>query len=151
MGKIIVVCSEFNKKLVEQLYKQAGEEFAKHYCDHHSTEKPWELKYYWVPGAGEIPVTVKWLTDQQIKDLKGILALGVIIRGQTTHYDFLCQFLERSLWDLQNKAAFPILYSILMTENKEQAKQRIERNRGSEGMKSLCKMIEINSDIKNTP
>lgn len=197
MGQIAVICSEFNKDLVESLYDQASKEFIKYknkagesigsfqnfklslneLKDSQAFEfikgktelkkfisqnkqaaqflKPFAdemintyLEPIWLPGAGEIPLAAKWLIES--KQAQAILALGVIIRGQTRHYDFLCKFLERALWDLQKTCLLPIIFSVLMVENRQQAEERIKKKRGAEGMKSLLQMMELNYFIKQS-
>ena len=142
--KVAVICSEFNKELVEDLYQQAYQEFEKYqlqaqkllsqsssalsqsllqessvdlqFIQGQSELKKWtkflplnqkesliqrfmekvangEIEPYWVPGAGEIPLTAQWLIEEKIA--QAILALGVIIKGQTAHYDFLCGFFTK--------------------------------------------------------
>ena len=190
MNNLAVICSEFNKELVESLYHQAHRQFQE-YKDKArqalSSETEWSLtsldndkqldfiqgkselkkliknqpdkpankflrqfvsgmiqldmESFLVPGAGEIPLTVKWVIDN--KKAQAVLALGVIIRGQTTHYDFLCNLLKNALWDLQKIYLIPIIFSVLMVENRQQAEERIKKDRGAEGMKSLIQMIEL--------
>ena len=113
-----------------------------------SQDRTWQEMSLSVPGAGEIPLAVRWAIES--KNIHAILALGVILRGQTSHYDFLCGFLQRALWDLQNNSSLPIVFSVLMSENKQQARERIEKGRGGEGMKSLIKMIHLKQEIKAT-
>ena len=146
MNCISVVCSKFNKKLVEELYHSAEKEFKDHseFCSSHYPQC--ELKQTWVPGAGEIPLAIKWLIEQPDKkinssNLIGVLALGVIIKGQTGHYDFLTGFLQKALWDLQKTYSLPILFSVLLLENREQAQARIVR--AKEAMNSLIEMIKL--------
>ena len=162
MNCISVVCSEFNKKLVEELYHTAEQEFKNHSQFFSSHYPHCELKQTWVPGAGEIPLAVKWLIEQntkltlkpqssKIKEEKtnspyliGVLALGVIIKGQTGHYDFLNGFLQSSLWDLQKTYSLPIVFSVLLLENREQAQARIIR--AKESMNSLIQMIKLKQE-----
>ena len=106
-----------------------------------------DLEHFLVPGAGEIPLAVKWAVEN--KKAQAVLALGVIIRGQTTHYDFLCNLLQNSLWDLQKTYSTPIVFSVLMVENKKQAEDRIKKNRGAESMKSLLQMMELETCMNN--
>ncbi|MCZ0932002.1 MAG: 6,7-dimethyl-8-ribityllumazine synthase, partial [Oligoflexia bacterium] len=146
MSQIAVVCSKFNKNLVEELYQEAEKEFKEHSQFFSSYYPQCELKPIWTPGAGEIPLTVKWIIEQEHKakslssnsnlkaksteqkpalsHLIGILTLGVIIKGQTGHYDFLNGFLQKTLWDLQKAYSLPIVFSILLLENRDQAKPR---------------------------
>lgn len=187
-NKIAVICSEFNKNLVEDLYHSAVLEFEKykqgiqenlsvvsqkkeakkstkllqnlHFFQNQlnpsskslSSFKDFitncKLEKIFVPGSGEIPLTVKWAIEN--KNFQAVLALGVIIRGQSSHYDFLCNVLQKALWDLQNSYSLPIIFSILMTENRAQAEERIKKGRGAESMKSLIQMIELKSSLKST-
>ena len=196
--KVAVICSEFNKELVEDLYQQAYQEFEKYqlqaqkllsqsslalsqsllqessvdlqFIQGQSELKKWtkllplkqkgsliqqfmkkvtngEIEPYWVPGAGEIPLTAQWLMEE--KTAQAILALGVIIKGQTAHYDFLCGFLQKALWELQKTYSLPIIFSILMVENRQQAEERVKKSRGAEGMKSLIQMMELGQSLKS--
>ena len=159
MNYISIICSEFNKKLVEELYHKAEKEFKDHsqlFSSHYSN---CELKQIWVQGAGEIPLAIKWLIEQSPNssaslrfsktqaektsphNLIGVLALGVIIKGQTGHYDFLKGFLQKALWDLQKTYSLPILFSVLLLENKNQAQTRLIR--AKETMNSLIQMIKL--------
>ncbi len=104
----------------------------------------WELEPVWIPGAGEIPMMAQWLAEEG--KAKAILALGVLIKGETGHYDFLCDFLREALWDLQKKYSLPIVFSVLMLEHRGQAEARFCR--GAEGMKSLIQMAEWQHCIK---
>ena len=167
MAKVLVVCSEFNKNLVEILYDQACHQLAQfcfedqnpnHTYKDQNMDKTmipsiiersgWEVIRRNVPGAGEIPLVVQWAINAG--PVQAVLALGVIIRGETRHYDFLCGFLERTLWDLQKTYSIPIVFSILMAENREQVEERIKRSRGAEGMKSLIQMIQLHGQIKKS-
>lgn len=135
---IAVVCSEFNKELVGGLYAEADQALK----EYQNLEKPallLEKKQFWVSGVGEIPLAVDWLFKS--KTAQAVLALGVVIRGQTGHYDFLSNFLQRALWDLQKSHSLPLVFSVLLLENRNQAKERMHR--GAEGMKSLIQMMEL--------
>lgn len=148
MKTIDVVCAEFNKELVEGLYAEAAQAFTD--CKNQHTQKDqnswWsdlELKKWWVPGVGEIPFTVDGLFRH--KKSQAILALGACIKGQTGHYDFLCGFLQKALWDLQKTYTSPLVFSILMLENRSDAQKRM--NRGAEGINSLIRMIELSKSL----
>ena len=166
---IFIIKSEFNRSLVEELYESALIEF-KAYTNSDSqttnpsresgslfenpsqnrsqTQRELDVKSFWVPGAGEIPQTIKWIFKQDSKTKQtfmGVLALGVVIRGKTPHFDFLKDFLQTALWDLQKSYPFPIVFSILMLENRSQFKDRVIR--ANEGMKALLKMIHLKSQL----
>jgi 6,7-dimethyl-8-ribityllumazine synthase len=87
-----------------------------------------------VPGAFEIPAAIRFALDTGRYD--GFVALGCVIRGQTTHYDYVCQESARGLNDLalQHKAA--IGYGILTVENRKQAIQRASITQGNKGARA---------------
>ena len=165
MSPIAVICSEFNKNLVEELYSSAFKEYESYKeaqktkasrplnrkdlvsCneDVQKAKESRPLKQIWVPGAGEIPQAVQWILDQDSKPL-GVLTLGVIIRGKTAHFDFLKDLLQTALWDLQKKTSVPLVFSVLMLENREQFKDRVVR--AQESMKALLKMIQLKDTLK---
>ena len=140
MNRIAIVCSEFNKSLVEKLYQKALEGLK----GYKGFKNPDQLESYWVPGAGEIPLTVKWAIEK--KQAVAVLGLGVIIRGQTAHFDFLKDFLNHSLWSLQNQYAVPVVFSVLLLENREQAEARIPRAKSA--MQTLLKMLELKQNME---
>ena len=131
-----IVCSEFNRDLVEKLYEGAKNKLLKQSIDIALTE--------WVPGAGEIPQACKWLIEKH--NLDGVLACGVIIKGETSHFESLCRFLEKGLIYLQTHFSLPIIFSVLMLENREQAESRLGGNkghRGEEAAQALIQMIQL--------
>ena len=137
-----IVCSEFHKSLVEKLYRGADAVFLK------QSVKVDIIK--WVPGAGEIPQASNWV----IKNFKldGLLGLGVIIRGETSHYESLCRILEQGLVNLQSRFSIPVVFSVLMVENRLQAENRLggpKGHRGEEGAFTLIKMIQLRNSLSN--
>ena len=116
-----------------------------------------EVKYssFEVPGSMEIPLASQWVFEY--KRVDAIIALGVIIRGETSHYDSVCRILEKGCLDVQLKYGKPIISGILTVENKAQAIERIsgeKGNRGKEIAKAAIRMRYLYSkvssiDIKN--
>ena len=138
MNTISIVCSEFNKSLVEKLHEKAMAGFK-------GFKNKYQLESYWTPGAGEIPLTVKWAIEK--RQASAVLALGVVIRGQTAHFDFLKDFLRSSLWSLQNQYSLPIVFSVLLLEKREQAEDRILR--AESAMQTLLKMLELKKNMES--
>ena len=137
--KIGIICSEFNKDIVEKLYQETEEELSS------LGVKPFVQE--WVPGAGEIPLASEWLMKKH--KLDGLLALGVVIKGETDHYSFLKGTLEKGLVHLQTIFSCPILFSILLVETRKQAEERIgsKKARGKEVAQALWKMLELKKKI----
>ena len=138
--RVGIVCSEFNRDLVEKLHEGAKKELLKHSLDIAVTK--------WVPGAGEIPLACKWLMEKH--KLDGVLACGVIIRGETAHFESLCRILEQGLIYLHTHFSAPVIFSILLLENRSQAESRLGGNkghRGTEAAQTLIKMVQLKGKL----
>lgn len=89
-----------------------------------------------VPGAFEIPAAVRIAVEACEKgnrSFDGYIGLGCVIRGETTHYDYVCQESARGLQDLALKYGIPIGYGVLTCENRDQAMVRADRKQGDKG------------------
>ncbi|MEQ8652273.1 MAG: 6,7-dimethyl-8-ribityllumazine synthase [Kiloniellales bacterium] len=98
-----------------------------------------------VPGAFEIPVVIS-MAEASDQPYEGYIALGCVIRGETSHYDYVCQESARKLMDLAAERALPLGYGILTVENEAQAWARAkveEKNKGGEVAKACLRMIEL--------
>ena len=138
--RVGIICSEFNRDLVEKLHEGAKKELLKHSLDIAVTE--------WVPGAGEIPLACKWLMEKH--KLDGVLACGVIIHGETAHFESLCRILEQGLLYLQTHFSLSVVFSVLMLESRDQAENRLGGKKGHRGMEAaqtLIKMIQLKGKI----
>ena len=83
-----------------------------------------------VPGALEIPLAAKLAMDA---GFDGVVAIGCVIRGETSHYDIVCNESARGLTDLATRHAFPSANAILTVENMAQAEERADVKRGNKG------------------
>lgn len=98
-----------------------------------------------VPGAFEIPVVIS-MAEASDQPYEGYIALGCVIRGETSHYDYVCQESARKLMDLAAERALPLGYGILTVETEEQAWARAkvsEKNKGGDVAKACLRMIEL--------
>jgi len=103
-----------------------------------------------VPGAFEIPAAIKFAVRSMEfytagRRFDGYIALGCVIRGETTHYDYVCQESARALQDLAVQYALALGYGILTVENRAQAMVRARRqdqDRGGHAARACLKMIE---------
>lgn len=89
-----------------------------------------------VPGAFEIPAAVRFAAEAgggEKGPFDGYVGLGCVIRGETTHYDYVCQESARGLQDLALQYAIAIGYGVLTTENRDQARIRADRKQGNKG------------------
>lgn len=80
-----------------------------------------------VPGVVEIPLSAQWLFQ---KDCQVVIALGAVIRGETSHYDACCRLVEQGCMQVQLKMSRPLIFGVLMTENKKQALARTGGKKG---------------------
>ena len=94
-----------------------------------------------VPGAFEIPLAIQKLL--KMKSVNGVIALGAVIRGETTHYDYVCESVERGCSRLQLKYKKPVGFGILTTENEEQAFDRVGGHHGHKGKECADVVIEM--------
>lgn len=98
-----------------------------------------------VPGAFEIPLVAKQLLDS---GCDGVVALGAVIRGDTTHYEFVCNAVERACTQLQLEYSRPVSCGVLTTENAEQAYARAGGSKGNKGAEAAQVCLEM-LDLKN--
>ena len=135
-----IVCSEFNRSLVKKLYDGSKKTLLDQSIEIIKTIK--------VPGAGEIPQAGRWLIEKYQPD--GFLACGVILRGETAHFDSLCRILENGLIHLQMRFSLPVVFSVLMVNNRLQAMARLggsKGHRGEETARALIQMMKLKQNF----
>jgi 6,7-dimethyl-8-ribityllumazine synthase len=99
-----------------------------------------------VPGAFEIPPAIAFAAVRAAGRYDGFVALGCVIRGETTHYDHICAETARSLQDLGLREGLAIGYGILTVENEAQALVRADpdgRDKGGESVRACLALIEL--------
>jgi 6,7-dimethyl-8-ribityllumazine synthase len=136
--KIGLVTSRFNSEITEKL-----EEGALHYLEECNVD----VLQVRVPGAVEIPLACKALFD---KGCDGVVACGAVIRGETSHYDYVCTSVERGITHLMLDYKKPIGFGVLTTENEQQAQDRAggrHGNKGEEAAQVTMEMIGLLKDL----
>lgn len=111
---------------------------------------------YEVPGTFEIPAAVRYAVrslefEARIRPIDGYVALGCVIRGETSHYEYICGESARALQDLVCKFSLALGYGILTVENMDQAVERAavdKRNKGGEAARTCLAMIELKKSLK---
>ncbi len=93
-----------------------------------------------VPGAFEIPLAVQALLSS---GCDAVIALGAVIRGETSHYDFVCNAVERGCSELQLKYHKPVAFGVLTTDTDEQAMDRAGGKHGNKGSEAAQVAIEM--------
>ncbi len=99
-----------------------------------------------VPGAIEIPVAAKALLEA---GCEGVVALGAVIRGETSHYDVVCTSVERGLTQLMLETGKAVGFGILTTENEEQAFDRVGGDHGHKGEETALTVLEMIGLLKD--
>ncbi len=99
-----------------------------------------------VPGAFEIPLAVKKLFEDAAVD--GVVALGAVIRGDTSHYDYVCSAVERGCTQLALDFGKPVGFGVLTTENEEQALARAGGTHGNKGAETASCVVDMCNLLK---
>lgn len=133
-----IVVSEFNENITNELLLGALEKFR----EFGFKEK--NISVVHVPGAIEIPLVAKLLAKSG--KFNAIVCLGAVIRGETSHYDYVCEQVSQGCQRVMLDYDLPIIFGILTTENEEQAHDRIggkEGHKGKEAAETAVKMAKI--------
>jgi 6,7-dimethyl-8-ribityllumazine synthase len=133
--RLALVVSRFNSATTDRLWEGALEALQQ------SGAKKEELEVIHVPGAFELPLAAKKLADKGAVD--AIIAIGCVIRGETSHYDYVCSETARGLQLAQMDSGVPIIFCLLTCENQEQALARAGGAHGNKGYDSGLAAIEM--------
>ena len=140
---VVIVMSEFNGKITENLLKGALDAFS-----HHGGLEP-DIHIYRVPGAFEIPGTIVQIMQNHTSD--AIVALGAVIRGETPHFDFISGESARGIAEISRNTDIPVINGILTTDTAQQAVDRSQvggRNKGWDAMEAALKTISVYQSIR---
>ena len=136
---IYIVASVFYEELIDQMIKGATEE----------NNGMNDLNIIKVPGAFEIPGMINCIIENQNPDL--ILALGVLIKGESDHFEYISSSVSNSISHLSISNNIPIIFGVLTVHNMEQAIERAyldKKNKGGEAMKTGLKMLKLYEEYK---
>lgn len=104
---------------------------------------------YWVPGAFEIPRVVKLLSNSGKVD--GIISLGAVIRGETSHYDYVCNEVSSGISQVSLNNKVPVMFGILTADSMNQALDRAGGKSGNKGIEcanGIIEMINLENELK---
>jgi 6,7-dimethyl-8-ribityllumazine synthase len=132
--KIGVVTGRFNREVTEKLEQGCIQKLKA------SGIAEGNIVDVTVPGAFEIPLAAQALLEN---GCDGVIALGAVIRGETSHYDFVCNAVERGCTELQLKYGKPVTFGVLTTDNEEQAYDRVGGKHGHKGEEAAAVCIEM--------
>lgn len=101
------------------------------------------------PGSFELPLAVQSVLDS--KPVDGIIALGVVIRGGTPHFEYVCDAVTRGITDLNLNFKKPIAFGVLTTDDVKQALERVgdKGNKGGEAALAVLEMISLQQKLNN--
>jgi 6,7-dimethyl-8-ribityllumazine synthase len=131
---ILIVTSRYYAHIAEELEKGVTEALEAAGAEYDFLE---------VPGAFELPGAIAMAATAQEYD--GYVALGCVIRGETSHYDLICDEVARGLMDLSLQGV-PVAFGVLTVENEEQARVRASRkgkNKGREVVDAVLRMVAL--------
>jgi 6,7-dimethyl-8-ribityllumazine synthase len=99
------------------------------------------IEIVWVPGAFEIPLVASKMANTGKYD--AIICLGAVIRGNTTHYDYVCSEVSKGIASVSLESGIPVMFGVLTTENIEQAIERAGTKAGNKGYDCAMSAIEM--------
>ncbi|CEA01919.1 6,7-dimethyl-8-ribityllumazine synthase [Jeotgalicoccus saudimassiliensis] len=139
--KIAIVTAEFNEFITSRLLDGAHKTLLKHGV------KDDNIDLVYVPGAFELPLTAKTLAETGKYD--SVITLGCVIRGSTTHYDYVCNEAAKGISHAGLSTGVPVIFGVITTENIEQAIDRAGAKVGNKGSEAAATAIEMASIIES--
>ena len=136
--KFCIIISRFNEFIGSKLLSGALDELKRHGIAEDT------IDVVWVPGAFEIPVIAKKCAKSG--RYNAIITLGAVIKGSTSHYDYVCAEVSKGIAQVSLQTGVPIIFGVLTTDNIEQAIERAGTkagNKGSDCAKSAIEMVNL--------
>ena len=133
--KIGIVVSRFNEFITSKLLSGAEDTLRRHGANED------DITVAWVPGAFEIPLIAKKMAKSGKYD--GIICLGAVIRGATSHYDYVCNEVSKGVALVNMETEVPTAFGVLTTENIQQAVERAGTKAGNKGSDAAMAVIEM--------
>ena len=133
--KVGVVCARFNDFLVSKLLSGCEDGLLRRGV------REEDIEVAWVPGAFEIPLIAKKMAESGKYD--AVIALGAVIRGSTSHYDYVCAEVSKGVAQAALGSGVPVMFGILTTDTIEQAVERAGTKAGNKGAECAQGAIEM--------
>lgn len=131
--KIAVITSRFNAEVTSKLHEG---------CMQRLRElKVTDVAEFSVPGAVEIPLVAKKCAKSG--DFDAVICLGAVIRGETTHYDYVCDQVSQGCQQVMMQYELPVIFGVLTTENEVQAFDRVGGAHGHKGVDAANAAVEM--------
>ncbi len=133
--RFAIVVSRFNESITTKLLDGCVDTLCRHGVDNQFIE------IIWCPGAFEIPFVTKQAAVTNRFD--AIICLGAVIRGETPHFDYVCDQATRGIGQVGMETNVPTIFGVLTTDNMEQALDRVGGKAGHKGNDAACAAIEM--------
>lgn len=143
-SKIGIVAARFNEFIVSKLLSGAVDGLVRHDVNEDN------IHVAWVPGAFEIPLIASKMAKSGKYD--AIICLGAVIRGNTSHYDYVCSEVSKGIAQVSLSSDVPVMFGVLTTDNIEQAIERAGTKAGNKGFEcaeGAVEMINLISAIED--
>ena len=132
--KYAIVVARFNHFITDRLVEGCLDTLKRH------DVKDEEIELVRVPGAFEIPLAAKKLAH---KDYDAVICLGAVIRGDTSHYDYVCSEVSKGIANVSLESGKPIIFGVVTTDTIEQAVKRAGTKAGNKGSDAAISAIEM--------
>jgi len=133
--KIGIVAARFNEFITSKLLGGAIDGLKRHNVSEN------DIDVAWVPGAFEIPLIAKKMAGSGKYD--AVICLGAVIRGSTSHYDYVCSEVSKGIANVSLSSDIPVMFGVITTENIEQAIERAGTKAGNKGYDCALGAIEM--------
>lgn len=133
--KVGIVAARFNEFISSKLIGGALDGLKRHDVNEA------DIDIAWVPGAFEIPLIASKMANSGKYD--AVICLGAVIRGSTTHYDYVCSEVSKGVANVSLASGVPVMFGVLTTENIEQAIERAGSKAGNKGYDCAVGAIEM--------
>jgi 6,7-dimethyl-8-ribityllumazine synthase len=139
--KFGIVVARFNEFITTKLLGGALDTLHRHGA------KDEDVDAAWVPGAFEIPLAAKKMAESGKYD--AVICLGAVIRGSTSHYDYVCNEVSKGVAQVGMSTGVPTIFGVVTTENIEQAIERAGTKAGNKGADGAMAAMEMANLLKN--
>ncbi|HDE7898687.1 TPA: 6,7-dimethyl-8-ribityllumazine synthase [Staphylococcus aureus] len=139
--KVAIVVSRFNDFITGRLLEGAKDTLIRHDVNEDN------IDVAFVPGAFEIPLVAKKLASSG--NYNAVITLGCVIRGATSHYDYVCNEVAKGVSKVNDQTNVPVIFGILTTESIEQAVERAGTKAGNKGAEAAVSAIEMANLLKS--
>lgn len=133
MSRYAIVCATFYRELADQLIASARAAFEEAGAE--------GVDVFEVPGAFELPLAAAYAVDSE--KYEGVACLGAVIRGETSHYDYVCGEAARGIMDVQLSTGVPCGFGVLTVENMDQAQARAGGGKRDSGRHAAEAVLQL--------